>query len=748
MPRLSPVSQLALALAALAFSALGCGALDEVDSVLSTVDAEIALTEQAEAQPAATRTPRPPSTPRPTSNAPAPSGQGGSWTIMLYQNADDEVLEEDIFIDLNEAELIGSSDQVNIVSQFDRYDGAFDGDGDWTSTKRFYVTQDDDLRSVGSEELEDLGEVNMADGQTLTEFIVWAAQNYPADNYVLILSDHGAGWPGGWNDPTAEDNGPDRVALAQVFGDMLYLMEMDRAIDEARQQAGIERFEIIGFDACLMGHVEVMAAMRPHTRYVVASQELEPALGWAYAAFLGQLAANPEMTGADLAQAIVDSYINEDQRIINDDEREIFAGRTSIQSVIRSVSTDITLSAVDTDQLPALLAALDNLALTLNNAPAKQVARARTYAQTFDNIFGEDFPPSYIDLAHFAKLLGERVSDAEVRAAADELTRALQAAIIANKKGSQRPGATGLSIYFPDSDLFKNRYAGNRSYTAVANRFATDTLWDDFLAAHYTGNTLSRSGVPTLPPDIPDADIIAPGAGTLEIDPITQSDTFASVGNPVTLRTQIRGGDNLAYIYLFVGQLDATRNALLIADQDFVEGDSTADMEGIFYPQWENGTADIDFDWEPTLYAISDGATEVQVLLYPEDYGADADNASYSVDGQYTLASTGNTRFAQILFAGDGSMRAVYLYTNADGTGAVSEIVPRAGDTFTPIHYYYDLTTGELFSEPGDQTLTLTGPQSLEWFTIDAPAGEYEVGFIAEDFDGNYVEAYVDVTVR
>jgi hypothetical protein len=29
------------------------------------------------------------------------------WLVMLYQNADDEVLEQDIFTDLNEAELVG-----------------------------------------------------------------------------------------------------------------------------------------------------------------------------------------------------------------------------------------------------------------------------------------------------------------------------------------------------------------------------------------------------------------------------------------------------------------------------------------------------------------------------------------------------------------------------------------------------------------------------------------------------------------
>ena len=33
---------------------------------------------------------------------------------------------------------------------------------------------------------------------TLVDFAVWAMKTYPAKRYALILSDHGAGWVGGW----------------------------------------------------------------------------------------------------------------------------------------------------------------------------------------------------------------------------------------------------------------------------------------------------------------------------------------------------------------------------------------------------------------------------------------------------------------------------------------------------------------------------------------------------------------------
>ena len=170
----------------------------------------------------------------------------------------------------------------------------------------------------------DLGEANMADGQTLVDFVTWAIQTYPADKYVLILSDHGMGWPGGWSDPTASGQGSRNFPLIHVLGDQLYLNELDAALGEIRSQTGMDKFELIGMDACLMGQLEVLTALAPHARYAVISEETEPSLGWAYTSFLGDLQANPDMSGAELSSSIVESYIQDDQRIVDEQARAGF----------------------------------------------------------------------------------------------------------------------------------------------------------------------------------------------------------------------------------------------------------------------------------------------------------------------------------------------------------------------------------------------------------------------------------------
>ncbi len=531
--------------------------------ILSIICGALVACEDLEPEAPAASQPKPTARPRPTaqpdpSEEPAVPPDEQTWLVMLYQDADDEVLEQDMFIDLNEAERVGSTDRVQIVAQLDRYKGAFKGDGNWTTAKRFYLTQDDNLERITSEEIADLGEVNMADGDTLVDFATWAIEAYPADKYVLILSDHGAGWPGGWNDPAPKSEGPDDLPLAESFGDMLFLSELDDALGRIREQTGVRQFEIIGFDACLMGQLEVFSASAPHARYAVASQEVEPALGWAYTAFLSDLAERPEMDGAELSRLIVDSYIDQDQRIVDDRARARyveqtydFDGDVSAEEIAEEEGLSITLTAIDLAQVPTLLDALDGLIGAMAEVDQETVAEARAYSQAFESVFEQDAPESYIDLGHFAQLLVEESDSNKVAIAADELLAALEQTIVAEKHGDERPGATGVAIYFPNSELYEQPDSGYESYSVVASRFAGESLWDDFLTFHYTGQPLATSDDGPQP----GAEISAPGAGQLSFTPLTLSAEQIAGDETVTMQTEITG-DQLAYVYLFIGYYD------------------------------------------------------------------------------------------------------------------------------------------------------------------------------------------------
>ena len=176
-----------------------------------------------------------------------------AWTFMVYLDGDNN-LESTGIDDFLEMASIGSNSAINIVVQFDRIDGCDTSYGDWTTTKRFHITSG--MTPTADNALEDLGELNHGDPQTLIDFIDWAKTNYPAEKYALILWNHGGGWREFKEiEEQAKLEGKDRPYYRAVCwddtdgGDTLYMDEVQGALDVTGSH------HLIGFDACFMGMV-------------------------------------------------------------------------------------------------------------------------------------------------------------------------------------------------------------------------------------------------------------------------------------------------------------------------------------------------------------------------------------------------------------------------------------------------------------------------------------------------------------
>jgi hypothetical protein len=703
----------------------------------------------------------PTNTARPT-RAPVSGQTGQKWLVMLYQDADDQVLEQDIFVDLNEAETVGSTDRVTIVAQLDRYKGAFQGDGNWTSARRYLVTKDNDLNAIHSQMVADLGEVDMADSGTLVDFVTWAMKSYPADRYMLVLSDHGMGWPGGWSDADPNDGDSGKAPLISALnGDFLYLSDIDKALGQISQQTGVSKLDIIGLDACLMSQLEVYAALQPHAHIAVASEEVEPSLGWAYAGFLQKLVDNPDMSSQQLATEIVNSYVNQDLRIVDDQARQDFlrqgspmGGFFGVSSVTadqlaRQIGRDGTLTAVDLDSLPALMTQFNNFAYILQNEDQSVVATARDYAQSYTSIFGKQSGPSYLDMGNFVQLVAKEANSSEVTQAANGVVAAMNTSIVAEKHGSGKPGSTGIAIYFPNSTMYRSPYTGPQSYNLIAERFVKSSLWDDFLAFHYNNRSFRPDAVEAVAPSagMPSR---APGAGTINLSGITASSNSLAPGDTVKLSTSITG-QNIGYVYLFIGLYDANSNSIFVADTDYLESPDTRELAGVYYPVWpQSNSFKLNFNWDGSLFSVSDGTTSALALLAPVAYGVSADQAVYSLNGTYTFADSGEQQFAQLLFM-NGKLTKVLGYQGSNDTGAPAEITPADGDTFTFLQKWMDLDASgnvtQVVEEPGD-TLTFSSTSVFTWSAVYAPAGDYLVGFMVADLDGNTSQAFTRLTMR
>lgn len=653
---------------------------------------------------------------------PQATTEGQEWLVMLYLDADDELIEGPIVFDVDEAELAGSSDRVQVVAQVDRFEGGFAGYGDWSTTKRFVVSPDGELGAIRSEEVVDLGEANMADPATLADFATWAIDSFPADKHVLILSDHGSGWPGGWTDQSA-------------VGDVLTVPEIAAALDQVRANTSLEQLELIGFDACLMASLEVFAAMAPHARYAVASEEVEPAYGWAYGSFLADLVGDPDMHGGDLAESIVGHYIDSDPGV---------AELTAEQA--ESLRSTITLSAVDLAMMPDLLSSLDDLATAAASAEQDAAAVARFYAQSYTSVFPvRGVPQPFLDLGHFARMLADETRSDDVFLASQRLIGVVEQAVIAEKHGEGRPGSTGITLYFPNSLLYGLAGVGSdsRTYASQAEHFAGESLWDDFMVAHYTGAPMPATG--QVASVAANAIITGPGVGDIEIGPVDASSDVFSATDPVFLETRITG-DHVAQIYLFQGIYDDATASLRLLVFRYVESDVAREIAGVWYPDWAaetvEGALGIGGPIAAEDWAIYDGTNAALALCLPEQYGPTCIAYGYHVS-----AATGETRYAFTRWINDSpEMLDLFVFSDVGGSLAPFRHTAEPGDQFIPEAAFMDTDTLEWSFAPGDRALTF-GAEPLLSFAPPSEPGNYAVGVIVVDMDGNQYPRHIDLTV-
>jgi hypothetical protein len=668
--------------------------------------------------------------PKPTpSFLPTPNPETQTWLVMLYFDADDPLLEEDILFDLNEAEMVGSTERVKIVAQLDRNKKGYKGDGNWTGARRYVLSKDQDLEK--SKVVKDLGEIDMSDPQTLVEFATWAIETYPADKTVLIMSDHGMGWPGGWTD--MDNNGENHVFITTA--------RLDNALRTIIDDTGLHRFELIGMDACLMSMLEVYNTLAPYAKYAVASEDVEPGVGWAYAGFLRALAYKPEMSGAELSKSIVTTYIDKDLRILNDKAREKLLSRYGLDStisakeIIAEFNTESTLSAVNLEAMLEVNSRLDAFVNALKDTRQKKIAEARAYTRTFTNTFDDNLPSPYLDLGHFASMVIKKSGDEKASKAASELRQAIKKAVVAEKHGSKHNGATGISIFFPVSDIYWNENVGIDIYTNLSARFVKNTLWDDFLAFHYAGQDFDQ-GIPDIQKRVP-----APGLGSdIQIAPLVLSSNSIAPGDSVNVQTEIRGSQ-IAYIYLLT-LYEKDANNFLVYSMDYIQGNDTKEEDGVFYPVWNhtNGKITINMTWTPMADGVCNGETCAFAWLEPETYGEKKGDIIYSTAGKYRFIEDELIRDARMFFRNDTTqMTRIIGYTGNPSSGiAVSPITPAAGDAWQVLETWIERTNDGKFEFSYHESNEIPFAGKPFYFRVNTPnEGKYRIAIMVKDMDGN-----------
>lgn len=371
------------------------------------------------------------------------------WTVMVYLDADNN-LESAGIDDINEMEMVGSTADVKIVVLADRIpysvlaannQGYADdiSNGNWTNTRRYYITQDFDPVQINSQLESDLGELNMGDPQTLVDFASWAVTEYPAKKYLLVIWNHGGGFRS--SAFTTKDIAWDDTS----GGDKITMPELEYALSAINTQIG-EKIDVVGMDACFMAMTEVAYQIKDYADILVTSEESEPFNGWPYDTILGELAGNPLISSEQFAADIVDKYI------------------------FSYPYNNVTQSAIDLSYMDTLAGQLSNLALAIMSDSSTTKSKY-VLASTSSQYYGDwDF----IDLFDFCNQLLTYSNSLEVKNIASSIQQTLNYAVIKSEySGGSVSGSKGLSIYFP--------YTAYHYYYNYTN-FAQDTFWDEMLS--------------------------------------------------------------------------------------------------------------------------------------------------------------------------------------------------------------------------------------------------------------------------
>jgi hypothetical protein len=401
----------------------------------------------------------------------------GPWTVILYFGVDNYQF------GTFPTDLWGLTDNLTAgASSLARpdtpilllYDGCKKGDSKILELSSRTVIDDRGAVIPGSRE------VNYGDPGVMAAFIIWAAENYPADHYLLGLCHHY-----GWQGYNTDENSPGPMGM-----DIITMPEHDQAMRRVRE-AGI-KIDVIWFEACSITMIETLYQYGMDADYVVGNQDTidfyEEILR--VPGMMAWMRNHPDASPEELARALVDKVPMITPSLITNQlmplqyvsARKTPGGKASLDR-LGSVWLP-TQFAFEGSRVPAAARAVDRLAKIMEAdldrlRPAIERSRKKSKEYTLC--------PWYVDLYDLCRLLHEETDDPEVRAACREVMAAVEASVFAKKTLRMDRKHHGVLILFPltagewEAER-TNRFDPENRYADLA--FAQDTRWDEFLEAY------------------------------------------------------------------------------------------------------------------------------------------------------------------------------------------------------------------------------------------------------------------------
>ena len=328
------------------------------------------------------------------------NGNNNSKTVMIYIAGND--LESQNYIATGDFSVIKPSNidltKINVVM----YTG---GTKKWHN----FISNGEngiyELKQEGFKKVKSFDQKNMGDANTLSEFLNYTYENYPADSYDMIFYGHGSGIKGSTLDEFTQDD----------------LSLEDFSIGFGNSPFKNKKLDVVIFRSCLNGTLEFATVFKDYAKYMVASEEVS--LGHPYFSvfnFMNNIDVNDE--GFEFGKKFVDGY------------------QDFLSNLLIDNTSAVTYSIVDLSKVQGIIDSLNEFISKIDlNTYYSSIANARS------NLFQYGTDTKDFDTVDLYTMV-KNISDI-TKVDGSKVLKSIDNAIVYNKTNEE--SSKGLSIYFP-----------------------------------------------------------------------------------------------------------------------------------------------------------------------------------------------------------------------------------------------------------------------------------------------------------
>ncbi len=281
-----------------------------------------------------------------------------------------------------------------------------------------------------------------------------------------------------------------KILILWGHGGGMVMLDEDQENGIARARASIAEFaevlekqkelefDIIAFDSCYMGVIEVMNQFRQSTKFALVSSTVVDADGYPYKKFIGDLRdKGPNLGPKPAADLIADCYNDHYKLLLPEEDRLLFV---CDMSQIQNCAEALNLLGVEVSKL---------LGLDPDNDPVRDAIREALIASHADS--------AYVPVLMFLRRLESRLASLDVppnltqlRKAAAALANAVELSFSGGKLSDSGYMPTSPLIWSPDSlgIFLRDQQAYNQLDSSANGDAGWAKMWREFHGVPATMN--------------------------------------------------------------------------------------------------------------------------------------------------------------------------------------------------------------------------------------------------------------------